>query len=99
MANWGWVTPEIYSLLRKLSTCLKLFQFLLGIASVYLLIRMEVFGAVGTITMDNWDWETITTDLFQKKSKTYRQSYLLLHLVRPQSFLIIMDQYGGVGQM
>src|SRR3990167_4970038 len=56
--DWDWVTPQPNSLLRKSTICLQSFQFLLDITSVCLLMQMEVFGAVDTINVDNWDWGT-----------------------------------------
>ena len=79
--------------------CLQSFVFLLEVTSVCLLMQMEVFGAVDTIDMDDWDWEMRTTEMFQNKSQTFQKSNQQLHLVSHQYFLIAKDQFGPVGIM
>src|SRR3990167_8064382 len=88
-------TPQ--TLIRKSTICLQSFQFLLVIASVCLLMKMEVFGAVDTMERDNWDWETSMIEIFQNKSQTFQKSNHQLRLVIHQYILIVKDQFGPVG--
>src|SRR3990167_2740156 len=88
-------TPQ--TLIRKSTICLQSFQFLLVIASVCLLMQMEVFGAVDTMERDNWDWETSMIEIFQNKSQTFQKSNHQLRLVIHQYILIVKDQFGPVG--
>src|SRR3990167_6606866 len=63
------------------------------------LIVKDQFGAVGTMQMVNWDWETQRTETKQKRFKDFLQSNQWQEDVTMHCFLIVKDQFGAVGTM
>src|SRR3990167_5777038 len=63
------------------------------------LIVKDQCGAVGTMHMVNWDWETHHTETKQKRFKDFLQSNRLQEDITMHCFLIVQDQCGVVGTM
>src|SRR3990167_7163459 len=61
------------------------------------LIVKDQFGAVGTITLVNWDWETQGTETKQKRFKDFLQSNQWQEDITIHCFLIVKDLSGAVG--